>query len=62
MTFGTARVRRAWWLLLLAVLLAADIGARLVVLPADIPVGVVAAILGGPVFVLIVRRPRIEAL
>lgn len=44
------------------VLLAADIGARLVVLPAEIPVGVVAAILGGPVFVLIVRRPRIEAL
>ena len=44
------------------VLLTADVGARLVVAPAEVPVGVLAAILGGPVFVLIVRRPRIEAL
>ncbi|MFT4217536.1 MAG: iron chelate uptake ABC transporter family permease subunit [Micropruina sp.] len=43
-------------------LLVADIVARLVVLPGEVPVGVVAAILGGPAFVLIVRRPRIEAL
>jgi ABC-type Fe3+-siderophore transport system permease subunit len=43
-------------------LLAADVLARLVVLPGEVPVGVVAAILGGPAFVLIVRRPRIEAL
>ncbi|MFT3833280.1 MAG: iron chelate uptake ABC transporter family permease subunit [Micropruina sp.] len=43
-------------------LLAADVVARLVVLPGEVPVGVVAAILGGPAFVLIVRRPRIEAL
>ncbi len=43
-------------------LLFADVVARLVVLPGEIPVGVVAAILGGPAFVLIVRRPRIEAL
>ncbi len=43
-------------------LLAADVVARLVVLPGEVPVGVVAAILGGPAFVMIVRRPRIEAL
>ena len=43
-------------------LLAADVIARLVVLPGEVPVGVVAAILGGPAFVMIVRRPRIEAL
>ena len=43
-------------------LLAADVVARLVVLPGEVPVGVVTAILGGPAFVLIVRRPRIEAL
>ncbi|MFT4294398.1 MAG: iron chelate uptake ABC transporter family permease subunit [Micropruina sp.] len=43
-------------------LLVADIVARLVVLPGEVPVGVVAAVLGGPAFVLIVRRPRIEAL
>ena len=44
------------------VLLTADVGARLVVAPAEVPVGVLAAILGGPVFIAIVRRPRIEAL
>ena len=43
-------------------LLAADVLARLVVMPAEVPVGVVAAIIGGPMFVAIVRRPRIEAL
>ena len=48
----------AWPVLLLA----ADVVARLVVLPGEVPVGVVAAILGGPAFVMIVRRPRIEAL
>lgn len=45
-----------------AVLLVADVIARVVVAPAEVPVGVLAAILGGPVFVAIVRRPRIEAL
>lgn len=44
------------------VLLIADVLARVVVAPAEVPVGVVAALLGGPVFVAIVRRPRIEAL
>lgn len=44
------------------VLLVADVLARVVVAPSEVPVGVLAAILGGPVFVAIVRRPRIEAL
>ncbi|MFT4210529.1 MAG: iron chelate uptake ABC transporter family permease subunit [Microbacterium sp.] len=43
-------------------LLVADVVARVVAAPEEVPVGVVAAILGGPVFVLIVRRRRIEAL
>jgi len=43
-------------------LLIADVLARVAVAPAEVPVGVVAALLGGPVFVAIVRRPRIEAL
>ncbi|MDR1079163.1 MAG: iron chelate uptake ABC transporter family permease subunit [Propionibacteriaceae bacterium] len=44
------------------VLLVADVCARLVIAPQEIQVGVVSAILGGPVFVAIVRRRRIEAL
>jgi iron complex transport system permease protein len=43
-------------------LLVADIFARLVVAPQEVQVGIVAAILGGPLFLAIVRRPRIEAL
>ncbi|WP_169337922.1 FecCD family ABC transporter permease [Propionicicella superfundia] len=45
-----------------AVVLAADVVARIVLAPAEVPVGVLAALMGGPVFVLIVRRRRIEAL
>ncbi|WP_415151674.1 FecCD family ABC transporter permease, partial [Propionicimonas sp.] len=45
-----------------AVLLVADVIARVVAAPSEVPVGVLAAILGGPVFIAIVRRPRIEAL
>lgn len=44
------------------VLLVADVLARVVIAPQEIPVGVAAAILGGPVFIAIVRRRRIEAL
>lgn len=43
-------------------LLAADILARIVVMPGELPLGAVAAIIGGPVFIAIVRRRRIEAL
>ncbi len=42
-------------------LLASDIVARLV-LPEEAPAGVVAALLGAPVFVAVVRRPRVAAL
>ena len=44
------------------VLLAADILARVIIAPEEIQVGVMAAILGGPMFIAIVRRRRIEAL
>ncbi|GAA5030713.1 iron chelate uptake ABC transporter family permease subunit [Microbacterium fluvii] len=43
-------------------LLAADIVGRVVAYPAEVPVGIIAAVLGGPVFVALVRRRRIEAL
>jgi iron complex transport system permease protein len=45
-----------------AVLLAADVLARVVVAPQEVQVGIVSAIIGGPVFVVLVRRARIEAL
>lgn len=44
------------------VLLAADVLARVVITPQEVQVGIMAAILGGPVFIAIVRRRRIEAL
>ncbi|MFT3888914.1 MAG: iron chelate uptake ABC transporter family permease subunit [Arachnia sp.] len=43
-------------------LLGADVIARLVVRPEEAPVGVIAALLGAPVFVAIVRRRKIAAL
>ncbi|WP_159501309.1 iron ABC transporter permease [Microbacterium sp. 18062] len=44
------------------VLLVADVLARVVIAPQEVQVGIMAAILGGPVFIAIVRRRRIEAL
>jgi iron complex transport system permease protein len=41
-----------------ALLLAADLAARTVALPAELPVGVVTALLGGPFFAWLVRRRR----
>lgn len=43
-------------------LLIADVIARLVVRPEEAPVGVIAALIGAPVFVAIVRRRKIAAL
>lgn len=43
-------------------LLVADVVARVVIAPQEVPVGVTVALLGGPVFIAIVRRRRIEAL
>ncbi|ALJ21660.1 FecCD family ABC transporter permease [Microbacterium sp. No. 7] len=43
-------------------LLAADVLARIVIRPEEVQVGIVAALLGAPIFVLIVRRRRIAAL
>lgn len=43
-------------------LLLADVIARLVVRPEEAPVGVIAALIGAPVFVAIVRRRKIAAL
>lgn len=45
-----------------ALLLFADVMARVVIAPQELQVGIVAAILGGPVFIAIVRRRRIPAL
>ena len=39
-----------------AFLLAADTAARVVVAPAELPVGVVTALVGVPVFVVLLRR------
>ncbi|MET0468525.1 MAG: iron chelate uptake ABC transporter family permease subunit [Aeromicrobium sp.] len=45
-----------------ALLLVADVLARIVIAPQEVQAGIVTALLGGPVFIAIVRRPRIEAL
>lgn len=42
------------------VLLVADLAARTVVAPHEIQTGIVAAILGGPLFIYVVRRGRVE--
>ncbi len=44
------------------VLMVADILSRVVIAPEEVQVGIMAAILGGPVFIAIVRRRRIETL
>ena len=41
-----------------ALLLAADLVARTVALPAELPIGVVTALIGGPFFVWLIRRRR----
>ncbi len=43
-------------------LLAADVLGRVVIAPQEVQVGIIAAILGGPVFIALARRRRIEAL
>lgn len=43
-------------------LLLADVLARVVIRPQEVQVGIIAALIGAPVFVLIVRRRRIAAL
>jgi iron complex transport system permease protein len=45
-----------------ALLLASDVLGRLLVAPAELPVGVVTAFLGAPVFIAICRRRRLSAL
>jgi iron complex transport system permease protein len=43
-------------------LLAADIVGRVVLRPAELPAGIVTAVLGAPVLILLVRRQRASAL
>lgn len=43
-----------------ALLLGADIGARYIMMPAEVPVGVMTALIGAPFFVYITRRGIIE--
>ncbi|SKA98433.1 iron complex transport system permease protein [Agreia bicolorata] len=56
------------WIVLLTViaspslLLAADILGRVLVIPDEMPVGVVVALVGGPVLIALVRRKRVSAL
>ncbi|HEY0258698.1 MAG TPA: iron chelate uptake ABC transporter family permease subunit [Lacisediminihabitans sp.] len=45
-----------------ALLLLADIAARLVVSPGEVPVGIVTAFLGAPVLIVLVRRKRVIGL
>lgn len=44
------------------VMLGADIFARLIVAPQEVQTGIITALIGGPVFIALVRRRRIEAL
>jgi len=44
------------------IILAADCIARLVVAPAELPIGLVSSALGAPVFLTLVRRARRRAL
>ncbi len=37
-------------------LLAADIGARYIIMPAEVPIGVMTAFIGAPFFIFIARR------
>lgn len=41
-----------------ALLLAADLASRTVVLPAELPIGIVTALAGGPFFIWLIRRRR----
>jgi iron complex transport system permease protein len=41
-----------------AILVVADVGARTVVTPAELPIGVVTAFLGAPFFLWLLRRYR----
>ncbi len=43
-------------------LLAADVVGRVVVLPGELSVGIVTALVGGPVFIALVRRRRVPQL
>ncbi|MBP2412556.1 iron complex transport system permease protein [Arthrobacter stackebrandtii] len=41
-----------------AVLLAADVAGRVILLPSEVPAGILAAIIGAPVFIAVVRRGK----
>lgn len=45
-----------------ALVLVADVAGRVVALPGEVGVGIMAALLGGPVFVAIVRHRRMAVL
>ena len=45
-----------------AFLVACDTAARIVLAPAELPVGVVTALLGGPFFIWLLRRSLVRAL
>ncbi|MFK4730269.1 iron ABC transporter permease [Agromyces mediolanus] len=57
---GADQIRALWYSAIAgpALLLAADLVARLAVAPRELPLGVVTAILGAPVLVLVVQRRR----
>ena len=41
-----------------ALLLAADVAGRVILLPGEVPAGIMTALVGGPVFVWLVRRGK----
>ncbi len=44
------------------ILLGADVVGRVIAAPAELQTGIMTAIIGGPVFILIARRRRLAAL
>jgi iron complex transport system permease protein len=43
-----------------AILILADTLGRIVMPPSELPVGVVTALIGGPLFLMLLRRTRID--
>lgn len=62
---GGADIRKTLWLCLPigpAIIVAADTLSRLLVAPSEMPLGVITALIGAPVLMLIIRTRRIPAL
>ena len=60
---GAARHRDGWLpvLLVAAFLVLADLLARTLISPAEVPIGVVTAFFGAPFFLIVLRTSRVRA-